>query len=125
MPNFQSIVPIQLAADAITTADVAVYTTPALTRTMLKDINIANTTATAAKVNLHIVPASGAVGTGNALLYEVSIAANEVYRWTGIQIMNPNEKLSVKASVAGLTLFVSGAEAVQMIKLTQINPKRH
>lgn len=112
MPNFQSIVPIQLAADAITTSDVAVYTTPALTRTMLKDINIANTTATAATVNIHIVPASGAVGTSNALIYGLSIEANSVYRWNGIQIMNPNEKLSVKASVTGLTLFVSGAEAV-------------
>ena len=112
MSNYQSLYPIQLAAAAVTAADVTIYTTPVNTRTLVKDINITNTTSTAITVNLHIVPGSGAASTSNALFYGYSIAPNTTYRWTGVQIMNSEEKLVVKGSTTGLTIFASGAEAV-------------
>lgn len=112
MANFQSITPLQLAFYPVQTVDEVIYTTPLITRTLVKDINIANTTAAAITINLHIVEVTGAVTPANALLYGFSIAANSVYRWTGTQIMNAGGKISVKASATGLTVFISGAEAV-------------
>lgn len=112
MANFQSITPVQLASGPVTTSDVVIYTTPNVTRTFVKDINICNTSASAQTINLNIVEVTGVAGTANALLYGFSIAANSVYRWTGVQIMNAGEKISVKGSAAGLTVFISGAEAV-------------
>jgi hypothetical protein len=112
MSNYQVISPVQIASSAVTGSDVTIYTTPNLTRTLIKDINIANIGVTARTINVHIVPSTGSVNTNNALLYTVSIAPSTVYRWTGIQIMNSGDKFSVKASDTGLTIFVSGAEAV-------------
>jgi hypothetical protein len=112
MSNYQNITPLQLAFAAVTASDVSIYTTPGNTRTLVKDINIANTGATPLTINLHIVRTTDSVGTGNALMYGFSIAANTVYRWTGIQIMNAGDKIYVKSSSTGLTVFISGAEAV-------------
>lgn len=112
MSNFQSLYPVKLAAIAVTGSDVVIYTTPLQTRTLVKDINITNTTSTAITVNLHIVPGANAAGTNNALFFGQSVAPNSTYRWTGVQIMNPEEKLVVKGSTTGLTIFASGAEAV-------------
>lgn len=110
--TYQSLYPVQLAAVAVTAADVTIYTTPKFTRTLVKDINITNTTSTAITVNLHIVPGADSATTSNALFYGYSVAANTTYRWTGVQVMNSEEKLVVKGSTTGLTIFASGAEAV-------------
>jgi hypothetical protein len=112
MANFQSITPVQLASGPVTTSNVIIYTTPRITRTFVKDINICNTSATAQTINLNIVEVTGVAGTANALMYELSIPAKSIYRWTGVQIMNPGEKISVMGSSADLTVFISGAEAV-------------
>jgi hypothetical protein len=112
MANYQSVTPVQIATAAVTNVDTLIFTATASTRLFIKDINIANTNVAARTINLHIVPSTGTVGTGNALMYNLSIAPNTVYRWTGTQIMNSEDKLYVKASDTGLTVFVSGAEAV-------------
>ena len=112
MSAYQVISPIRLAAAAVPVTDTIIYTTPLLTRTFIKDINITNTNVAARTINVHIVPAAGTVGTANALIYGLSIAPNTVYRWTGIQIMNSGDRLYVKGADTGLTVFVSGAEAV-------------
>lgn len=112
MANYQVISPTKIASAAVPNTDTLIFTAPELTRVFLKDINIANTGAVARTVNLHIVPSTGSVNTDNALIYGFSVSANTVYRWTGIQIMNAGDKLYVKASDTGLTIFVSGAEAV-------------
>lgn len=112
MSNYQLISPIQIASGAVTTTDTLIFTSAALTRTFIKDINITNTNVAARTINLHIVTATGTVGTANALMYGLSIAPNTVYRWTGTQIMNSGDRLYVKGSDTGLTIFVSGAEAV-------------
>lgn len=112
MANFQSLYPVKLASGEVTAAEVTVYTTPLRTRTLVKDINITNTTSTAITVNLYIVPGVATAAPSNALFFGYSVAPNSTYRWTGVQIMNPEEKLVVRGSTTGLTLFASGAEAV-------------
>lgn len=111
---FQSIVPVKLGQAAIsaTPTVTTVYTVPASTRTLLKDIDIANTTAGAITVRVYIVPSAGSPATSNALFYGVSIAANTTLQWTGTQIMTASETLQAEASATGLTIRASGAEAV-------------
>ena len=79
MPTYQNVTPIQLGQAAITTSATTLYTVPSLTRTYLKDINICNTTGSPVTVNVYLVPSGGSAGTGNALLYGLSVAANTVY----------------------------------------------
>lgn len=109
---FQRITPVKLAQAAVTASAVTVYTVPASTRTMVKDIDICNTTAGALTINVFLVPSGGSAGTGNALLYGASVTANTTLQWTGVQVMNAGDTIQVQASGLGLTASISGGEAV-------------
>ena len=104
--------PKQLVQSAITASDVSIYTVPADTKALVKDFMICNTTGGALTVNVHAIPSGGSVGTGNALLYAYSIAANTTYHWTGTLVIETGGALGVKGSGLGLTITVSGAEVL-------------
>lgn len=108
---YQRITPAKLAVAAITGATTTFYTTPASTRTMVKEIDICNTTGGALTVNVHLVPSGGAAGTANALLYGVSVGANTTLQWSGVQILNAGDTIQAQGSGLGLTLLASGGEA--------------
>ena len=109
---FQNITGIKLGQAEITTSFTTIYTTPATTRTYVKDINICNTTATSLTVSVCLVPSGGTAGTGNALFYEWLLYPRDLYRWQGVQIMNEGDTIQVDASTTGATITVSGGEAV-------------
>ena len=110
--NYQNVTPVQLGLAAITGTVATLYTVPLLTKTYLKDINICNTTASSITVNVYLVPSGGTAGTSNALLYGFSVAANSIYHWSGVQVLNTGQSLQVSASTTGTTIIASGGEAV-------------
>jgi hypothetical protein len=109
---FQNITPAKLGTLAVTASLQTVYTAPANIRALVKDIIICNTTAGVLTVDLHVVPSAGTAGTSNAIVFTTSIAVGAQYNWQGLIVMNPGDSLQVKGSAVGLTIFVSGAEAV-------------
>lgn len=110
--NYQNIVGTKLGQAALTTGYQTVYTTPANTRTFLKDIDVCNTTTGSIALSLHLVPSGGTAGTDNALFYGYSVPGNGVTQWTGCQIMNAGDTLQARGAAVGLTLTASGGEAV-------------
>lgn len=109
---FQNITPTKLGTLAVTATFQTVYTTPERIRAMVKDIIICNTTAGALTADLCIVPAGGTPGTTNAILFTTAMAVSAQYHWQGLIVMNPGDTLQVRGSSTGLTIFVSGGEAV-------------
>jgi hypothetical protein len=112
MANFQTVTALKLGQAAITTVIATLYTTPALAKTYVKQLDICNTTGGTLTVDVHLVPVSGTASTANAIYYGFSVTANSVLQWKGIQIMNAGDTLQVKGSAVGLTLTASGGEAV-------------
>jgi hypothetical protein len=109
---YQNITGLQLGQAAITTGFTTLYTTPANTRTYVKDINICNTTGISCTVTVCLVPSLGSAGAGNALVYNLVLFGSDLYRWQGVQIMNAGDTIQIKASATGATITVSGGEAV-------------
>jgi hypothetical protein len=58
------------------------------------------------------VPSDGSAGDTNAIFYEYDVAANDTFSWSGVQIMYHNDTIQVKASATGITITISGGEAV-------------
>ena len=116
MANFQNGTRIRLGQAGLSCTIGTIYTTPVSTRTYVKQIDICNTTGGTLTVDVHIVPnvanVAGTAGTGNAIYYTFSVAANSVLQWRGVQIMNAVDTIQAKASAVGLTLTASGGEAV-------------
>lgn len=109
---FDVITPAKLGQAAITTGVTTLYTVPASTRTLVKEMNISNTTAASINVRVFLVPSAGTAGTTNAFLYDVAVPPNNSLQYNGIQVMNASETIQVQAAATGLTITASGAEAV-------------
>ena len=112
MANYQNTTPNTLGQTAATTAYTTLYTVPANTRTYVKQIDICNTTSGALTVFVSLVPNGGTAGASNALYYGLSLAANALLSYSGLQILLPGATIQVKGSATGLTITASGAEAV-------------
>jgi len=109
---FDVITPTKLGQAAITVGVTTLYTVPATTRTLLKELSIANTTAATINVRVFLVPSAGAAGTANAFLYDVPVPNNNALQYDGIQVMNAGDTIQIQAAAVGLTITASGAEAV-------------
>ena len=106
----------KLAQGAIATGATGTlaYTVPSRPKavyvTTVTCIDIANTTAAAITISLHLVPVGDTVGTGNMLLPTISIPANLTFQWTGEQVLNTGDFIQAKCGGAGLTMNISGDE---------------
>ena len=95
--------PSQLASSSTT-----VYTVPAATTTVLRNIRVVNTTAGAVTFTMSI----GADAAGTRIYNAYSVAANDLYDWSGCIVLGAAETLRAYASAAtSLTLTVSGVES--------------
>jgi hypothetical protein len=116
MSNYQNVTPIQMAQAALTTSYATLYTVPTNattpSRTYLKQIDVCNTTAGALTFYVSIIPSGGTAGTANALFYGQSVAANSIYSYSGVQILPTSSFIQAKGSATGLTITISGGEAV-------------
>ena len=109
---FQDITGARLGQVEMTTDYIAMYTCPPNTRTYIKDISMCNTHAGAVTVYVNLVPDQATVGPANAIYYNTAIGSADIIHWTGAQIMNAGDTIQVKASASGVTITVTGGEAI-------------
>lgn len=108
--SFQSAVPANLGQGALNIVATLLYLTPVNTRTLVKNINVVNTTISAATFDIYLVPSGGTAGISNAILYHQTVASYTTFQWSGVSIMNAGNAIYALASVAGLAINVGGAE---------------
>lgn len=109
---FQNVIGnVLIPSTAVTGSFVTLYTTPASVRTFLKCIDICNTTGGALTLFISLVASGGTAGTANALYSGISVSANGVLQWRGLQILPAGTFISVKSTTTGLTITASGGEA--------------
>ena len=112
MANYQSVTPTRLGQQAVTTSYATAYTVVDRMRTYLKQIDVCNTTTAPINVSISIVPTGGTASASNAILYATPVPASGLLQWSGVQVMMAGDTLQVKGNAAGLTVTVSGGEAV-------------
>jgi len=109
---YNIITPTKLGQAAITVGVTTLYTVPASTRCIVKNLDVINTSAGALTFRIFFVPSAGTAGTGNAVFYDFSINAKENIQWTGTQVLNVGDTIQIQASGTGITITASGAEAI-------------
>ena len=109
---FDVITPVRLGVQAIPTITGTVYTVPASTRTILKSIDIANTNGAGVTVSVYLVPSGDSASNANTLLPGVTIAANTLLQWAGVQVLEAGDTLQAVGSTTGISIIASGGEAV-------------
>lgn len=111
---FDSITPAKLGRGAISTTPTVdtLYTVPSLTRTIVKTIDLSNTTAAPLSVTVYLVESGGSPGASNTLIPNSSIPGYGIFQWSGSQVLNAGDSIRATASGAGVTINISGGECV-------------
>lgn len=100
----------RLAQAAITTGDVTIYTCPASIVTTLKTFDVANTSGSSVAVTVNLVPSGDVAGTANEIVSSMILVPGAMLQWTGTQVLEAGDFVSVVADVTGATITVSGVE---------------
>lgn len=97
---------------AVTNAQVTIYTVPGASQDVIKDIDITNTTGSAATVSINLVPSGGSALTANLFFALVSVPANSTVHWTGTQVLNTGDFISVISGTNNAcNVMISGLES--------------
>lgn len=103
----------KLALAVLTTADVTLYTVPAATQVIVKQIILTNTTSTNQTASVSFVPSGAAAGVANRIVEQLAVPALGVVFIDVSQVLETGEFIAARASAAtSITLRASGVTVV-------------
>lgn len=95
------------------TAATTLYTAPASTTSLIKNIIICNTTSSAATLTLSLVPSGGSAGVTNRIMSSLNISANDTVAMDLSGVLSTGDFISALQGTSGsLTLHITGVEVV-------------
>ena len=101
-----------LARQAVNDSGETVYTVPASTVAVAKDIHICNNSATDCYFSLWLVPNGDSKTDENIMFYQWNVPANDFVHWSGFQILDTaGDTIQALAETSDkITISISGAE---------------
>lgn len=101
----------QLAIQAVDSAE-TIYTVPASTTTIIKDIQICNNSASNCEISVWLVPQGDSAGDENCLLKGWDVPANDFLHWTGFQVLGTagDTIVATAETTDKIAIIISGAE---------------
>ena len=103
----------RLGYGQLTGSAATLYTCPASTKAIVKEIWFSNTDSSARTITFYAIESGGSAAANRALLSAVSIAANTVYRIPCSMVLEAGEFLQGLAdTTAKVTYRISGVEVV-------------
>jgi len=110
MAQYQIVTPAKLGQISMTSSAQLLYTTPANTRTMIKNFDMCNTTSGMLTFTIYLVPSGSSPLTTNAMFYQQTLTGYQALQWSGVEIMYPGDTIWVQASASGINIIMSGGE---------------
>ena len=93
------------------TSNLTIYTVPAKTDTVIKNIQVCNTTSSAATCRVFLTPSGDTADQTTAILYDFNIPANQAINWELWQVLTASGTVVVRSDTASaLTFTCSGME---------------
>jgi hypothetical protein len=101
-----------LARQAVDSSIETLYTVPASTVAIVKDIHICNNGATNRWVNIWLVPSGDSPTDENIIFFEWDVLKRDFAHWTGFQTLDTaGDTIQAQSETADqITITISGAE---------------
>jgi hypothetical protein len=94
----------------LATTNSTLYTSSGV-KTIIKEILVANTTATAATVTVNLVPSAGTASTSNEILDSVTLSGYSTLTFKCSQVLEIGDFIVAKAGTSSsLNIVISGVE---------------
>jgi hypothetical protein len=111
LPQYQTVTPVKIAQGEINTSISTLYTVPEGTVTLMKTIDVTNSTANPISFSLWMVPGGDTPALANALYASQPVEGFSNFQWSAVQVLNTTETIQVQATDVGLAINISGGEA--------------
>ena len=100
-----------IARQAVDSTAETLYTVPASTKAIIKDIHICNNSASNCWVSLWLVPNGSSASDENVMFYQWNVPANDFVHWNGYQILDTaGDTIQAQSETADqITCLISGA----------------
>jgi hypothetical protein len=108
---FDVITPVQMGRGSIGTSISTFHTVAANTRSLLKDIDIANNSTSPIDVTVYLVPSGDVAAAANILIPDIEIVGKGMFQWSGIQVLDAGDTIQAIASATGTSINISGGLA--------------
>lgn len=93
------------------TTATTVYTAPASTTTIVKNIVICNTSASDATITVHFVPSAGSASASNRIISSLSVTANNTVIIECSGVLATGDFISAQQGTSSaITLHITGVE---------------
>jgi len=80
--------------------------------TIIRTINVCNTSATDKTFSLNVIPSGGSAGANNKVISNVTVPANDVIHSDSVYVLNAGDALYYDPVDANITLTVNGVEYI-------------
>lgn len=87
-------------------------TTPSNSKDMVKDIVVSNNGNGIAVVDLYLIDSGGSADSSNVFFPSISIPANSVFQWSGLQVLESGDTIQARSGISGVSCRISGGVAV-------------
>ena len=109
---FDVITPTRLAVAELTTSMATYRTTPIGSRDIITTVTVANNNATSKQVSIHLVKNGDSADNSNALLPNINVDGNAMLPIRINHVLEENDTIQAQASDTGVTMIISGGNAV-------------
>ena len=109
---FDVITPVSMGSAELTVGLATIRTTPASSKDIVKEIDVANNNTLVADVSVHLVPSGGSADSTNRLFPTVEIPPNAILNWNGVQVLDAGATIQASSTVSDVTIIISGGNAV-------------
>lgn len=111
---FDVITPVRMGGGevAVSPALTVIRTTPPSSKDLIKEIAVANTTESEVTVTIYLVPSGDTASVGNTIIPSVAVPSKGIFQWNGIQVVDDGSTIQANASTLGVSVTVSGGNAI-------------
>jgi hypothetical protein len=88
------------------------YTVPSSTTTIVKTIDVMNTSASKIAFSLYTVPAASSLNNSNVIFNRVPIASRSNLHYEGDLVLSVGDQIKTLATISGLAIIINGVEIV-------------
>ncbi|MGC4378243.1 hypothetical protein WD019_15145 [Fictibacillus sp. Mic-4] len=93
------------------TAASTLYTVPANTKSIVKNVVLTNTTGADATITLHFVPSGGTAGAANKVISSYTVSANDTVVIDLSAVLEAGDTIQgLQGTASAVTVYLSGVE---------------
>lgn len=107
---YDVVIPEKIYHGPVATAVGEIYSVPADTKVMLKNITVTTTNTLSVTFTIYVVPDGDTPTLDNVVMHEVILPPSTLFQWDGTMVLDGGDSIHMVANDTGLVIYLSGGK---------------